>query len=175
MENMLVPEIFFSMKKMLNQECRMLIGSIFIAASIVAVALTTLCLIFSSIRKFFSAKRSNPNPEHIELSEATRIENRDALSAEVSSIDASAAETERLAEKQEAERERATSSSIRSVPGMNGYEECDRRDASRILHPERESVRGAVRVRDASRRDQGRESGRVIYARLTTTTSNPCL
>ena len=36
------------------------------------------------------------------------------------------------------------------------------RDASRILYPERESVCGAVCVRDASRRE--RKSGSVIYA-----------
>ena len=199
MENMLVPEIFFSMQKMFKQmECRMLIGSIFIAASIVAVALTTLCLILNSIWKFVSAKRSNSNSERTELGEETRTENQDE--AEASSMDTSAPETEHVAEKPEAERERATSSpgrsvpenpenpekpererarssAGRSVPEQNrgesdlGDEECEQRErvsrrycgevrdlerksvhgiergrvryALRILHPERESVRGA--------------------------------
>ena len=134
----------------------MLIRSIFTAASIVAVALTTLCLIFNGLWQFFSAKRSDPNQEGIELGEATRIENRDA---EVSSIGTSGSETERVAEKREAEREEATSSSRRSVPCMTGEEsgvgdeECEER---------REGVLrryfGAVRVRDATRRDRKRES-----------------
>ena len=85
-------------------ECQILIGSIFIAASIVAVALTTLCLILKSLSQLFSAKRSDSNPEGIELAEATRNKTQEALSAEASSIDTLTPE----AEKPEAERETAS-------------------------------------------------------------------
>ena len=83
MENFLVPETFLSIQNMINEmKCRMLIGSIFIAASIAAVALTTLCLIIKSIQKIVSAKRSISNSEALGLPETTRIENRRVLSAE---------------------------------------------------------------------------------------------
>jgi len=153
MENMLVPEIFFSMQKMLKQmECRMLIGSIFIGASIVAVTLTTLCLIFNGIWKFFSAKRSNSNPEGIELGEVRRIENGE----EASSIDSS---------------ERASSAVVNGEESELGDEECEQRDGvsrrfSRAVQvrdasrrdPERDFVHGRGRVRDTSRGDRERES-----------------
>ena len=169
MENLLVPEIFFSIQKVLNQmECRMLIGSIFIAASIVAVALATLSLIFKSLCQVLSAKREISNPEGMEL--ATRVENQDSLSAKG---DNSTPATERVAQKSEAERqtaslERRELSPRRFVPIMNGREpdmgdeECDpreggsRRDcgSGRLRDAlrrdwERESVRGACSVRDA--------------------------
>ena len=173
MENLLVPEVFFSIQKLLNQmECRMLIGSIFIAASIVAVALTTFCLIFKSLCQFVSAKRNYSDQESTGLAEATQNENQDTLSVEASSIATSAPETERVAEKTEVERqttylERKESSSRRFVPVMYGREpdmgdeDCEPRegasrrdcgvvrvrDVSRRC-PERESVRGRGRVRD---------------------------
>ena len=86
MEEMLVPEseIFFSFEKTLKQmECRRLIGSVFVVASIVADVITTLSLVIKSLFKFFSAKQTVfADPEGMELTEVARIGNQGTLAAE---------------------------------------------------------------------------------------------
>ena len=61
MENVLVPEAFLSIQNMLNEmKCRMLIGSMF---SIVALTLTTICLIVKSFLEVISTRQ---NPSNLE-------------------------------------------------------------------------------------------------------------
>lgn len=64
MENLLVPEAFLSIQNMLNEiKCRMLIGSMFIGASIVALTLTTICLIVKSFLEVISTRQAFSNSE----------------------------------------------------------------------------------------------------------------
>ena len=59
MENLLVPEAFLSIQNMLNEiKCRMLIGFMFICASIVALTLTTICLIVKSFLEVISTRQA---------------------------------------------------------------------------------------------------------------------
>ena len=167
MENLLVPEVFFSIQNMLNEmECRMLIGSIFVAASIMAVALATLCLIIKSLCTFFSAKQTISNPEGMELTEAAG--NETGTLAQAQGDNASINTSAEKAERQTSPLESKEPSSRRFVTIINGGEsdmgaaECDPQEGS--SQRDRESVRGPGPMRahfisrDDSRKDWERES-----------------
>ena len=129
----------------------MLIGSIFIAASIVAVALTTPCLIIKSICKKNSAKRAISNSEGVGSTEATRVEDGHAMSA---------------CRHAEGENSSTSSRHRRLVTVMNGRESdmgADNESRKQGSRRDQESVRQA---RDASRRDREfvRRSGRIRVA-----------
>ena len=129
----------------------MLIGSIFIAASIVAVALTTLCLIIKSLCKFFSVKRAIYNSEGIGSTEATRIEDGHASSAETEGENSSTKRSpnQTLENKETSSRHRGFVTVMNGRELDMGSEQYDPREGG--SRRDQESVRHA---RNASRRDR---------------------